>query len=318
MTEYLIFIHGVNTREERDHPDYARQLIESIESLRPGDVTIKFNPLYWGDLNITAEKELLKDLKESSIWNQIGLQEFRTHQLIQFIGDGALYISRAGGQLIVEHLKQQAMDGLRGFNPATDHMHIISHSMGTIILFDILFSSRWDAENAGGYRGVEDLRDMIFRGGTPVRSIHTMGSPIALFTLTMFRDSAVPNTHDVTARLGQYLQELSRKIKYFPWRNYVHPMDIIASPIEGLVPKMFNVVDSCLNVKDILTEAPDLLNTVSDIVVDAIGTRRSRLEVDVLRLALLGGRAHSSYWTSPVVASSVVQALETVVRESQK
>jgi hypothetical protein len=316
MTEHLIFIHGVNTREERDQPDYANQLTNNIQSLCSHEITIKSTPLYWGNVNITAEQALLEDLKQTSVWNELAFQGFRAHQMLQFIGDGALYISRAGGRLIVERLIQQVMDGLREFNPATDHIHLISHSMGTVILFDMLFSSRWDAANAGGYAGVEELRNMIFHGGSPVRSIHTMGSPISLFTLTMLHDGPVPNTHDITPRLGQYLKELCRNIQSFPWRNYLHAMDIVASPIERLIPKMLNAVDSCLDVKDILTESPSLLNKASDIVLDIMGT--NKLSADVLRLALFAGSAHSSYWTSLAVASTIAQTIEAVARQPQR
>ena len=317
MSEYLVFIHGVNTREERDQPDYADQLVKNIQSLCSPGITIKSVPLYWGDVNITAEQALLKDLKETSVWDDLAFQAFRTHQLLQFIGDGALYISRAVGQLVVERLIHQTMDGLKEFNPATDHVHLISHSMGTVILFDVLFSSRWDAANAGGYTGVERLRNMIFHGSSPVRSIHTMGSPISLFSLTMLRDAPVPNTHDITARLEQYMKDLCSSVKLFPWRNYLHPMDIIASPIERLVPKMLNAVDSCLDVKDVLTQDPSLLNRVSDIVVDMMGREKLREHAELFRLALLAGTAHSSYWTSPAVASTIMQTIEAVAREPQ-
>ena len=317
MSEYLIFIHGVNTREERDQPDYADQLIKKIQRLCSPGIILKPVPLYWGDVNIAAEQALLKDLKDASVWNELAFQEFRARQLLQFIGDGALYISRAAGQLVVERLIDQSMKGLKDFSPATDHIHLISHSMGTVILFDMLFSSRWDAANADGYTGVEQLRTIIFHSSSPVRSIHTMGSPISLFSLTMFHNASIPTTHDITARLGQYLKDLCSTVKSFPWRNYLHPMDIIASPIERLLPRMLNVVDSCLDVKDILTQDPGLLNKVSDTVLDLIGTDKLREGAEALRLVLLAGSAHSSYWTSPVVASTIIQTIEAVAREPQ-
>jgi len=317
MSEYLIFIHGVNTREDRDQPDYADRLMRRIQDLSPSTTTLKPVPLYWGDVNIVTEQALLRDLRDASVWSELAFQEFRARQLLQFIGDGALYISRVVGKLVVESLIEQVMKGLRDFNLETDHIHLISHSMGTIILFDMLFSSRWDAANTGGYQGVEQLRDMIFYRGSPVRSIHTMGSPLSLFSLTMLSNGPVPNTHDVTTRLGQYLKGLCSTVQSVPWRNYLHPMDVVASPIERLLPNMLNIDDSCLDVKDILTQDPGLLSRVSDTVLDLIGTDKLRENAEALRLVLLAGPAHSSYWTSPVVASTIIQAIEVVARMPQ-
>jgi hypothetical protein len=175
MAEYLIFIHGVNTRDIRDQPRYADYLFQNIERLSSPGITIKSIPLYWGDVNLNAEQQLMKSLEESHVWDQLHFQDFRAKQLLQFTGDAALYISRAIGKQVVEHLIQDAMLGLQSFQSG-DHIHLITHSMGTIILFDVLFSPRWDAPNAGGFEGVEQLRHLIFRSDSPLQSIHTMGS----------------------------------------------------------------------------------------------------------------------------------------------
>jgi hypothetical protein len=64
-TDYVLFIHGVNTREEREQPEYADELFQKIEQ------EIKNNPanngrnlkqvaLYWGDVNLEAETQLKK------------------------------------------------------------------------------------------------------------------------------------------------------------------------------------------------------------------------------------------------------------------
>lgn len=211
MTEYLIFIHGVNTRETREQPDYAARLIENIERRKSSEIEMKTVSLYWGDVNKDEEEKLLDDLRLSSAWKKLYFKDFRSKQLLQFVGDAALYISRAVGRKIVDKLLEQLNTGLKDFNPQTDHTHLITHSMGTIILFDMLFSSRWDAQNADGFQGVENLRQQIFRGRTPIRSIHTMGSPLGLFSLMTLTDTPLPRTHEITPRLGAYFQALLLK-----------------------------------------------------------------------------------------------------------
>lgn len=312
MSEYIIFIHGVNTSEHREQPSYANQLINGIKCKIDCSIETKYIPLYWGDVNIDAEQALLSDLKQSSVWGKLAFHDFRAQQVLQFTGDAALYISRAVGQQVVERLIEQTIEGLSEFDARTDHLHLVSHSMGTMILFDMLFGSRWDAPNASSYQGVEQLRNLIFHGASPVRSIHTLGSPISLFSLTMVRDTPVLNTHDVTQRFGQYLEALCPTINsQFPWRNYLHPLDIIASPIEHLIPKILNTTDTCLDIKDILTQDISLFDDLSNQLMHIIGppVLTDLRELVMLRLALLAGNAHSSYWSSPVVVSTIVETI---------
>ena len=319
MTEYLVFIHGVNTRETREQPDYANPLIERLEQLKFPEITMRTVPLYWGDVNIEEEKKLLDDFKASSVWNKLRFREYRSKQLSQFSGDAALYISRAVGKQIVDQLIEQVNKGLQDFNPQTDHIHLITHSMGTIILFDMLFSSRWDAPNVYEYQGVEQLRQDIFQRGTPIRSIHTLGSPIGIFSLMTLTDTPLPHTHEVTSRLSAYLQALCSTLQApFPWRNYLHSMDIMATPIEQVLPKMLGAsAQSYIEVKDIITQESGVLNRLFNRLSDTLSLKDLEEEVEEVQLAVLGGSAHSSYWSSPLVASTIMQTIEATLKQPQ-
>lgn len=316
MTEYLLFIHGVNTREDRYQLNYADPLIEHIQRLTPPQMSIKPVVLYWGDVNIGAEMELLKTFQASSVWNKLCFPDLRAKQILQFTGDAALYISRSGGKLVADRLIHDMMSNLQDFRPDRDHLHLITHSMGTVILFDMLFSSRWDAPNADGYEGVEMLRQQIFRQGSPVRSIHTMGSPIGLFSLLMGGADAehLPSTHDITSRLQNYLQSLCKETHApFPWRNYLHPMDPVATPIEQLLPEMLASASSCLDVRDLLTQDAELLSEAASLSLSNLGPFANKLEA--AQLVLFGGLAHNSYWISPLVASTILQTIEMTIRQ---
>jgi hypothetical protein len=320
MAEYLIFIHGVNTRDIREQPDYANPLIERIQRRKSPEITLKPVSLYWGDVNIDEEKKLLKDLEDSKAWSKLQFKQFRSKQLLQFVGDAALYISRSVGRKIVDQLIKQLSTGLQDFNPETDHIHLITHSMGTIILFDVLFSSRWDAQNVYEYQGVELLRQHIFQGGTPVRSIHTMGSPIGLFSLMTISDTSLPNTHEITPRLSDYLQALCSKLEApFPWRNYLHAMDIVATSIEVMLPKMLGEsAKDCLDVVDIITQESGILDKLFSRLSANLSLEEVEGEVEAIQLAVFAGSAHSSYWSSSLVASTIMQTVETTLSQRQR
>lgn len=277
-------------------------------------------PLYWGDVNKDDEEKLLEKLKLSKAWEKLYFQGFRSHQLLQFFGDAALYISRAVGKKIVDTLLYQLNMGLKDFNPDTDHIHLITHSMGTIILFDMLFSSRWDAQNADGFRGVEDLRQQFFRGRTPIRSIHTMGSPLGLFSLMTLTDTPLPHTHEITPRLSAYLQALYSKLEApFPWRNYLHAMDIVATSIEKVLPDTLGISDeNCLEVKDIITQESGILDKVFSRLSGTMSLKEFEGEVEEVQLAIFGGSAHSSYWSNPIVASTIMQTVETTLSQRER
>jgi hypothetical protein len=320
MAEYLIFIHGVNTREIREQPDYAKPLIERIEQRKTSEMTLKSVPLYWGDVNRDEEESLLEDLKDSKAWDKLQFKQFRSKQLLQFVGDAALYISRSVGRKIVDKLIEQLNTGLQDFNSETDHIHLITHSMGTIILFDVLFSSRWDAQNVYDYQGVEQLRQYIFQGGTPVRSIHTMGSPLGLFSLMTISDTSLPNTHEITPRLRAYLQALCSQLEGpFPWKNYLHAMDIVATSIETMLPKMLGEpAKGCLHVEDIVTQESGILDKLFSRLSANLSLEEVEGEVEEIQLAIFGGSAHSSYWSSPVVASTILETIKTTLSQRQR
>lgn len=92
-------------------------------------------------------------------------------------------------------------------------------------------------------------------------------------------------------------------------------MDIVAMPIEQLLPEMLEVSTTCMDVKDILTQEPDILDNISKTLITVLNGLAEQIEP--IQLALLSGSAHSSYWSSPVVASSIVQTIEATLRQPQ-
>jgi hypothetical protein len=307
-TDYILFIHGVNTRERRPQPEYANSLFELLYQKNASDPKreLKKIAIYWGNVNEKAENELLKNLQDSPYWSQMWFKAFREKQILQFAGDAALYISSYIGSLVVQQLKAQALqNGLNNPQP-DDRLHLVTHSWGTVILFDILFADRWDNENVPGHADVMQIRDAIFGvsgkdhntlyQGIKLASIHTMGSPVAIFSLTNIRagkdETNSPSSHDITPKLQQLLESLSkeRNGQKLPWRNFIHPGDPIAYPLESLMSNLVDGDKKFLDIQDVITHQPGPLELL--------------IEQSAVAL-LFGGDAHGSYWRSNKVAQLI-------------
>lgn len=309
-TDYILFMHGVNTRDERENPEYADMLIEGIKSQYKDFVDI---PLYWGDVNEAAQKQLLNRLQASPLWDRMWFRTFREQQLLQFAGDAALYISPHVGYKVVERLKTDAVDVLQHAS-SDDCLHLVTHSWGTVILFDILFATRWDNPQVTGHQEVMDIRDCVFglsgnedtsNQGIKLASINTMGSPIAIFSLTSV--NADPNQlgsdgsgNDITLNLQKLLNNLyeARNGQKLPWRNFIHPGDPIAYPLEKLMKDLVDNDEKYIDFEDIISQDSNVFNFI----------KQSKSQTT---LALLqGGKAHGSYWQSQKVIQEIVSILK--------
>ena len=142
-TDYILFVHGVKVHDQKEFERLATILLKRIQdSISDKSRVVKPIFFFWGDLNLPAQKELVARLKDSSKWNDFWFRDFRTEQILEFVGDAALYLSRHVGTQVVQRFQEQALSALKGVQPS-DRLHIITHSWGTVILFDILFARRW-------------------------------------------------------------------------------------------------------------------------------------------------------------------------------
>ncbi len=307
-TDYILFVHGVNTREAREKPEYADPLFDGIQkNLVNSGKILKKIAFYWGNLPdlVKAEAELLKALRASPFWQQMWFREFREKQILQFAGDAALYISRHVGAQLVKKLKADALTAI-GTPNSDDRLHLVTHSWGTVIIFDILFAGRWDDPNAPGHDEVMALRDAIFgipgknpnpHQGIQLASIHTMGSPVAIFSLTDVTPVAASG-HDITPKLEQLLQSLYQQRQgTLPWRNFLHPGDPIAYPLSELMSNLVGGNKQYLDIQDLITYEAGIFDFLTE-------------PVSQTALALLhGGDAHGSYWRSDRVAEEISKVL---------
>lgn len=310
-TDYILFIHGVNTRSKDSFHQESQTLFTRIQSsIKDSSRQLKPVYLFWGDVGKDGTNELLRGLKASRNWHQFWFQNFRTEQILPFVGDAALYLSRSISAKIVRQITDQAlaqMDlGLEDLKVqgSDDRLHLVTHSWGTIILFDVLFAPRWESDELDpeirqmlqnirtGFFGLGSDSNQKF--GIPIASIHTMGSPIALFNLINLNHG---HNFDITSNLKMMLESLYSKTegKPLPWRNYAHPNDPIAYPLEGVMPLFLSEHSSKVQVEDIMTSSNPLMQPFSQSLLPLVN----------------GGKAHGSYWESQKVANTIAQVISS-------
>lgn len=230
----VAFIHGVATKDVQ----YADQLKAFIkEEFRKRDKdTPHFLPIFWGNFLGDIERMwngIDKDLQglkqiypQSNVEDIFRYKKFREGFLSQFVGDFLAYLNPKRGTAIRKLLAQQLDDFLQE-HPEETELHIIAHSLGTFILWDVLFSDRFSDNDPVYY-----IRAMInsLSQASPVKtdrkiclkSITTMGSPI-VFLNTM-----------LDVRLEK-IKEFAETYQEEPlrWINIIHSSDIVAYPIRA-------------------------------------------------------------------------------------
>lgn len=316
-TDYIVFIHGVNPREGYVQPTYADELFSLIQAASlPSSRALNKVALYWGDVNSDEEQRLIKAYQASPGWEKFWFRELREKQILQFTGSTALYISPYVGAKLAERLKEQIVEELSRYQPASgDRLHLVTHGLGMVILFDMLFSDRWDQLDMPGYESVRTIRQAVYgiepnrERGVRLASISTMGAPIGLFSLmnvdasrrekTTTQGNAI-NTHDIIPRLERLLESLYRtQRRKLPWRNFAHPGDPLASPIVVLLPNLIDETSRYLDVQDVIIRSVDLSN---------VPMQPSSQSLFAL---LYSGVAHNSYWQSEEVAQEIARTIQS-------
>lgn len=328
-TDYLVFVHGVNTRDRDETYKNYQKLFDNIcRSPQLQGKNFDLKPIYcfWGDVNVEQEKELVSTLQQSADFNRLWFKDFRKGDILRFVGDAALYISRYIGRRVADRLLYDALLELQKHSDdKCDRVHLITHSWGTVILFDILFAARWDrADIPQDQNSALKIRRSIFglgdnpNEGVRLSSIHTMGSPISLFSLMDVIDASQGkqemtvdeaksirgSTHDITPELQHLLEKIhqERQGRKMSWRNFIHPGDPIAYLLN---PLMYNLVDgkkAFLDLQDVVVPTVGPLDFLAQLF--------NLTPVSAPFAALLnGGNAHSSYWRSNRVATDIASVI---------
>ncbi len=286
----VFFIHGVATRDA----GYSK----SLETLIRQEFDRQDKPLpifyasFWGNnFNQTGQlwnwirqdlKEFQKNHPQVNVKDVFRYQEFRQEFISEFFGDILTYFNTERGRDIRETIANQLQQSIR-FHPQFKEIHFVTHSLGSVILWDVLLSERFTADDpAHKIRALLNLiENSVDYQGKRLRSITTMGSPILFFNLML--DVNPPNLWKF---FSKYKQDSIR------WINIIHSSDIIAYPLQA-----------SLDTKSI----PNLFFRDKYIWADANGLERGARTMGQAHAAMAIGVAdgHGYYWDSPGTARLV-------------
>ncbi len=286
----VFFIHGVATRDVK----YSNSLIDGIKK-EFNEINQKlpyFYTSFWG--------HVLNDFNK--IWNHIDedlhslekcnpgvnakeafrYRQFREGLISEFAGDMFTYMNEKQGREVRQLIADQLLKFVEN-HPEEEEIHIIAHSLGTVILWDILFSDKFeDGDPAHVIRSIISKQKVGDKPGKiSLSSITTMGSPILFFN----------------AMLGIDAKDIEQKIRDYTfgkiqWLNIVHASDIIAYPLSASLTLSKN---SKLSFRDFF------------VCKDANLIESAARKINQQEVALVAGisDAHASYWALPEVAKSI-------------
>ncbi|XGV99658.1 MAG: hypothetical protein ACAF41_12060 [Leptolyngbya sp. BL-A-14] len=281
------FMHGASVRES-GYADPLRSRIIS-EFIDRGLTTPEFYSCFWGDALGRTDQLwgwIQQDL-ETFKWDhpQIDLDDVfhyrqRREQLITgFFNDIFSYLNTQQGREVRRLIAVQLLSFLTD-NPFEEDLHIVSHSLGSVILWDILFSESFEDSDPAFYirHAIKGLSGPSEGRKVKLRSITTLGSPILIFSQFLRL-----NGDRLKAFASRYTAEPLR------WVNVIHASDVFAYPIRASLA----LDDSTLYFQDhYLGDRNFLKKQIGDVT---------------MALGLLAD--HSRYWRSRRVAQLAIANL---------
>jgi hypothetical protein len=279
----VFFIHGVATK----NAGYSKQLETFLkeEFIKRNQPLPYFYASFWGNV-LTQTGQIwnwvhqdLQDLKRNhpqvDVQDIFRYQEFRQDFISEFFGDILTYFNTERGIKIRELIAQDLHDLIKNFS-SDNELHIITHSLGSVVLWDVLFSDEYDSDDpAYEIRSlIKSLGHPSDKGTTYLKSITTMGSPVLFFNMMLNI-----NAEKIRIFTNKYGIEPLR------WMNIIHASDIIAYPLKA-----------SLNVKSLSS----LFFRDKYIWADAnVAEKGARLFGQAHAAMALGvADAHSYYWRS--------------------
>lgn len=311
----VFFIHGVAQQSAK----YAQSL-ESLlreEFQKRGKPSPYFSSGFWGHFLSDADKMwnwIEQDLQEiqqgnpqADLHDIFRYQKFRKDFLFEFFGDAFTYLNSERGAKIREHIAEQLEDFIIQ-NPRESELHIITHSLGSVILWDILFSDNFRPDDPAF-----KIREMIEGLGSSnegrnvyLSSLTTMGSPILLFNMMLGI-----NPEDAKSFADTYPEDNPLK-----WVNIIHSSDIIAYPLRASLDinsfAKLDFKDKYINndANPIEKKLRDFANSKNNIV-QAVGLVNPLINEAVAHVPMIAGVAdgHTQYWNCRQTACLITDNL---------
>ena len=225
----VFFIHGVNTQNFR----YADTLIKKIK----GNIKTpaNFYSSFWGNLFNDKKHQIIgyieKDLSRAcekhheykDLHHDIYRYGDRRNQLINnFLGDFLIYQNSERGRGIRKVICEQLNQFLENY-PEQKEIHFVAHSLGSLILWDLLFSDKLPNDDPA----------FLFRkklNHLDLTSITTLGSPL-LFIKQMLDINFSVVSHSMKEVFGKETATPHQ----LRWVNIIHSSDLVAYPLKAAI-----------------------------------------------------------------------------------
>jgi hypothetical protein len=199
-----------------------------------------------------------------------------------------MYLNQKRGFQIRKVIAQQMREFIKE-NPQEKDIHIISHSLGTVIFWDILFSDRFEPNDpAFQIRALfQNLDNTASEKQVYLKSITTMGSPILFFNTMLGIDPK--RVQEFAAR---------NQNNCLKWLNIIHSSDIIAYPLKS----SFSIESSDkLKLKDVYINDSNPIATLAR----AMGQNEVAMIADA-------GNAHTEYWNHNKTPDLIIDCIRDV------
>lgn len=279
----VFFMHGASVR----NPGYADAmrsvLVEQFS--QQGLAVPEFYSSFWGEALGQASQmwDCVQQDLESFRWEHPDLDlddvfhyRQRREQLISgFFNDIFTYLNTDRGKEVRRIIAVQFLSFLTEA-PVAEDLHIVAHSLGSVILWDILFSEQFAPGDPAFYirNGIKGLSAGGQGRKVKLRSVTTMGCP------QLFFNQALGIHPDTVKRFAdRYVATPLR------WINLIHASDVFAYPLKASL----ELDNTQLDFRDVYLGERNLLKRSLGDVTMAFGVVSD----------------HSSYWRSQRVAQVV-------------
>ncbi|HYX17626.1 MAG TPA: hypothetical protein VE944_25390 [Nostoc sp.] len=230
----VFFIHGVSTKKST----YADALIKNIKKelhKTKFETSTYFYSSYWGNLFNHKKHQLIdyidKDYSRACqqhpeynySHNDIYRYRSRRKELISnFLGDFLIYQNPKRGKIIRKRIFEEFNQFIQD-NPKGTQIHFIAHSLGSLILWDILFSDIISNDDS-----VLVFRDKFKK--LDLVSITTLGSPLLFIKEMLDIDFSIVNSV-----MEQSITKNSGNDYKLRWINIIHSSDLVAYPLKAAI-----------------------------------------------------------------------------------
>ncbi len=326
MAKLIFFIHGVAVRNS-DYAEPLPKLINNALNVRHKELPYIYKG-FWGNFSgkmdelwTSIDRDFSEQKRQNSNFNthqSFKYQNARRGLLSKFIGDVFNYLNTDVGCQIRRAIYGQ-INQVLNTHLDINEIYFVTHSFGTVILWDILFSQRFLSSDPA-----LDLRTLL-KNRISLQGIITMGSPIAMINMTL---GTTPSN------IKDSLRHYSRVGQPICWLNFINASDMIAYPVRPLLQqvdhklitvedvfdgevnyleKVANKIDN--TVQFLIKKNADLQEAIAMLsdIFDMPATRPSYLEDSIVireGINMLPGivgtpTAHSSYFKNSTVARRI-------------